>query len=238
MPTHQLVRHSYSCETPISLSHASITSRDVPSPQLCSQAINTLNELTLGDAPHQQAFRQWILGYGLTFVAHAIAFERASEVVTGARTRESFVESLSGSGMPATMNSWRSFAFSALRSHVYIPPCAVPQPHGASDALLPLLTDDLGNCVLEIPPRPSTQPLQTFLRRSQTLDSLLTPRVLDMGLAFVAKGWERVVTEYVESLRRDPSGFILGGQHLMDYYEEVILSCQARSRARLAHHRP
>lgn len=114
----------------------------------------------------------------------------------------------------------------------------MPQAHGASDALLPLLSDDLGNCVLAIPPRPSTQPLQTFLRRSQTLNSLLTPRVLDMGLAFVIKGWERAVIEYVESLQRNPPGCILGGRHLTDYYEEVIISCQARSRARLAHHRP
>jgi hypothetical protein len=233
MPTHQFVRRSVS-DTPISLSHASLTSIEAPFPKLCCQAVNTLNELTLGDAPHHQAFRQWILGYGLTFVAHAIAFERAAEVVSGARTRESFLESLQGFSTPATAHSWKSFAFSALSSQIYVPPCAMPQTKGASDALLPLLNDDLGNCVLEIPPRPSTQALQTFLRRAQTLDSLLTPRVLQMGFDFVTKGWERVVVEYVESLQRAHSGFILGGRHLIDYYEDVIMSCKARARARLS----
>jgi hypothetical protein len=237
MPTHTHTSHGFS---------QTLTSLKVPAPQnpisqralprLSDPATNTLKALELDKSALHTTFKQWILGYGVSFVAHALIFERASEVVRGLRTRESFVESITGEKNPKSEHDWRAFPASQLQAAVFIPPCwnkGAANNYRKPDPTITLLDDDLANCFLNPSKRQHGGALRSFITRAQDLDSLLTPKLLRQGLQFIETGWARAVSEYVK-VRQDPeSGFILGANHLMDYYQEVIESCTSRTRAQL-----
>lgn len=201
-------------------------------PQLSDAAINTLKEVELDNSPLHATFKQWILGYGVSFVAHALAFERASEVVSGLRTKESFVESITGEKQPKSEHDWRAFPISQIESTIFIPPCR-NQTSRTTEPTITLLCDDLANCFFDPTNRQQGAAIRAFISRAQDLDSLLTPKLLLQGLQFIQKGWSRAASEYTELRRKPESGFILGANHLIDYYQEVIDTCASRTRAQL-----
>jgi hypothetical protein len=104
--------------------------------------------------------------------------------------------------------------------------------------VITLLDDDLGNCVLEFSSPARTTPIQIALRsllsQGRSLDMLLTKESLAVGFQFCAKGWTRVEEEYILARQGDSACFVLGAQHLMDYYKAVLDSCTARAHALLS----
>lgn len=205
-------------------------------PRFSERATNTLNDLELDTSPLHATFKQWILNYGVSFVAHAVAFERASEVISGSRTRESFIESITGEKRPGSEHNWRAFPLSQLQAAVFIPPCwnqNAVNPHKQSDPTITLLGDDLANCFFDPTNRQQSSAIRALITRAQDLDSLLTPKILLQGLNFIRTGWSRAVSEYVAAGQNSASGLILGVPSLMDYYQEVIDVCASRTRAQL-----
>jgi hypothetical protein len=242
MPTHNLTAQGSQLDfSSLRVLPAQRPSIEPTSPRLSEPAINTLNDLQLNDTPLHEAFKHWILGYGVSFVTHAIAFERAAEVVSCTRTREAFLESITGEREPTCTPAWRGFPVSQLKAAIYIPPCHPPRSgiaHGTAEPTITLLCDDLANCFFDPINRQQGGALRLFISRAQDLDSLLTPKLLLQGLQFVAKGWERSVSEYLGTLHTEKGHFILGANHLIHYYQEVIETCAARTRARLSSLKP
>lgn len=218
-----------------------------PPPQIAPPVKNTLDALRLTEERPEPIFQAWLLHYGTNLVAHAVLLERAAEVLTGERSRQSFMDSLQGpSPLQYKYNEGKELIGSLrqLGQKFYIPPCAFQDAktlRERPDSPIVFFSVDLANLFFEpardSKTRPSFGGMDKYTESIRTLDDVLQWQTIHTGLRLVSEGFGKAVEAYTRDLVEKRVGGPLGAASLAHHYQDLIEFYGARARDLMDHRR-